>query len=223
MQRRRFDPPLGRIFPVECILPLELTWVLTPFSKNPFRWEHKLRSSLCTHAFHRTDWKDPDIHVLGGWMPATKAHPACTIHEDGMWLPQWLDQKTVLYTKNLTQNGDSQRSCWWTQKKKSNFDRPIHTGHHKDLSTSGDQTSIVLMHRYPMWLTLPHLISQYHSTLEQKNTGLPIISRILEKFHMSTLNLNRIHRIICCCLSFWGGIWTTGRGNAKKKNKETKL
>ena len=30
------------------------------------------------------DSKDPDIHVLDGWMPATKSHPACTIHEDGM-------------------------------------------------------------------------------------------------------------------------------------------
>ena len=39
---------------------------------NSFRWEYKLRSSLCTHAFHRTDSKDPDIHVLDGWMPATK-------------------------------------------------------------------------------------------------------------------------------------------------------
>ena len=28
MQRRGFDPPLGRIFPVEGIFPLELTWVL---------------------------------------------------------------------------------------------------------------------------------------------------------------------------------------------------
>ena len=28
--------------------------------------EYKLRSSLCTRAFHRTDSKDPDIHVLDG-------------------------------------------------------------------------------------------------------------------------------------------------------------
>ena len=31
-----FDPPLRRMFPVEGIFPLELTWVLTPFSKNSF-------------------------------------------------------------------------------------------------------------------------------------------------------------------------------------------
>ena len=46
----------------------------------------KMRSSLCTHA-------------LNGWMPATKTHPACTILEDGMWLPQWLDYKTVTHAK----------------------------------------------------------------------------------------------------------------------------
>ena len=74
-------------FPVEGIFPLELTWVQTPFPKNSFGWEYKPRSSLCNHAFHRTGSKDPDVHVLDGWMPATKTHPARTIHEDGMWLP----------------------------------------------------------------------------------------------------------------------------------------
>ena len=74
-------------FPVEGIFPLELTWVQTPFLQNSFGWEYKPRSSLCTHAFHRTDSKDPDVHVLDGWMPATKTHPARTTHEDGMWLP----------------------------------------------------------------------------------------------------------------------------------------
>ena len=34
MQCHGFDPPLRRIFPVEGIFPLELTWVLTPFHKN---------------------------------------------------------------------------------------------------------------------------------------------------------------------------------------------
>ena len=76
---------------VEMIFPLELARVLTSFPKNSFGWEYKPRSSLRTHAFHRTDLKDPDIHVLDGWMPAAKTHPACTIHKDGMWLPLWLD------------------------------------------------------------------------------------------------------------------------------------
>ena len=75
-------------FLVETIFPLELTWVQAPFPpKNSFGWEYKPRSSLCTHAFHCTDSKDPDVHVLDGWMPATKPHPARTIHKDGMWLP----------------------------------------------------------------------------------------------------------------------------------------
>ena len=81
----------GEFFPLDWIFPLELTWLLTPFTKNSFRWEYTPRSSLCTHAFHGTDSKDPDIHILDGWMPAAKTHPACTIHEDGMWLPLWLD------------------------------------------------------------------------------------------------------------------------------------
>ena len=92
MQHCGFDPP------VEGIFPLKLIWFLTPFPQNSFGWEYKLRSSLCTHAFHCTD-KDPDIHVLDEWMLATKTHPACTIHEDGMWLPQWLDWNMVTYAK----------------------------------------------------------------------------------------------------------------------------
>ena len=91
MQRHGFGPPLGRIFSVEGIFPLQLTWILTPFLKNSFGWEYKPRLSLCIHVFHRTDSKDPDIHVLDGWMPATKTQPACTIHEDGKWLSLWLN------------------------------------------------------------------------------------------------------------------------------------
>ena len=40
--------------------------------KNSFGWEYKPRSSLCTHAFHSRDSKDPDIHVLDGWMRQQK-------------------------------------------------------------------------------------------------------------------------------------------------------
>ena len=77
--------------PAEGIFPLEITWALTPFPQNSFGWEFKPRSSLCINAFHCKNSKDPDIHALHRWMPVTKTHPACTIHEDGMWLPQWLD------------------------------------------------------------------------------------------------------------------------------------
>ena len=101
MQQLGFGPPLRRIFLVEGIFPLELAWVLTAFPQNSFGWEHKPRSSLCTHAFHRTDSKDPDIHVLNGWVLATKTQPAHTIHKDRMWLPHWFDLKTVTYAKIL--------------------------------------------------------------------------------------------------------------------------
>ena len=82
--------------------------------QNSFGWECRPRFSLCTHAFRHMDSYDPDVHALDRWMLATKAHPACTIHEDGMWLPLWLDYKTVTYAKNLTPKkyGEPQRYSW---------------------------------------------------------------------------------------------------------------
>ena len=101
---------LGIIFPIKGIFPLALTRALTPFPKNSFGWQYKLRSGLCSHAFHRTDLKDPDIHVLDRWMPATKTHPVCTIHKDGMWLPQWIQNGHI--RKHLIQNCETQRYSW---------------------------------------------------------------------------------------------------------------
>ena len=69
--------------------PLQVNMSSDSIPSNSFRWEYKRRSSLSRHAFHRMDSKDPDIHVLDRWMPATKRHRACTIHKDGMWLPLW--------------------------------------------------------------------------------------------------------------------------------------
>ena len=124
MHRRGFDPPLRIFFPVERIFPLELTWVQTPFPQNSSGWEYKPRSSLCTHAFHRTDSKDPDIHVLDGWMPARKTHTPGTIHEDGMWLPQCLDlkkeNKKRSHTWKSCPNGEPHRYSWGTQQKMNN-------------------------------------------------------------------------------------------------------
>ena len=51
-----------------------------------FEWECKPRSCVCVHTSLCTDSTDLDIHVLDRWMPATKTHSACTIHENGMWL-----------------------------------------------------------------------------------------------------------------------------------------
>ena len=52
------------------------------------------------------DSKDPDFCVLDGWTLATKTRPACTIHEEGMWLFLWLDENGHI-CKNLTPK-------WWT-------------------------------------------------------------------------------------------------------------
>ena len=96
MQYRGFDPPLWRIYPVEVIFALELTWILTPFPKNSFRWEYKPRSSLCTHAFHHMD---PDIHVLDGWMPATKhTQHAPSTKTECDYLIGWMKKRSQVQT-----------------------------------------------------------------------------------------------------------------------------
>ena len=60
---------------------------------------YKPRSSLCTHAFYRKDSKDPYIHVLDRWMPATKTpsmhHPPRTEYD---YLNGWTI-KLVTYAK----------------------------------------------------------------------------------------------------------------------------
>ena len=73
-QHHGFDPPLGTFSGRgDFSLGVNMGSNSIP-PKNSFGWEYKPRSSLCTHAFHRTDSKDPDVHVLDGWMPATKKH-----------------------------------------------------------------------------------------------------------------------------------------------------
>ena len=74
---------------------------------NSFGWECKSRSGLCTHACHGMDLKDPDIHVLDGWMLATKTHPARTIQNVTM-----VGLKNGYTYKNLTQSGEPQRYTW---------------------------------------------------------------------------------------------------------------
>ena len=62
--------------------------------------------------------KRSDIHVLGRRTPATNTHPACTIQEDGMWLPVWLDSENGHICKNLTKNGEPQRYSWeWRRRR----------------------------------------------------------------------------------------------------------
>ena len=56
-------------------------------------------SSLCTHAFHHTDSKDPDIHVLDGecrQQKNTQNAPSAKTESD--YLNGWI-KKTVTYAK----------------------------------------------------------------------------------------------------------------------------
>ena len=98
MKHHAFDPPWSLW--VEGMFPLDLTGVFPPYPKT-LGLEYKSRPILC---------KDPDIHVLDGWMPTTKRHPACTIHEDRLWLPRWLDWKTVSYAKIYLNNSGEPQS-----------------------------------------------------------------------------------------------------------------
>ena len=99
---------------------------LDSIPQNSFGWDYKPRSSLCTCAFYCTDWKDPDIHVLDGWMPATKTNPACTNHKDGMCLPLWLDQKMVTSTK-ISHKMENPRDIYlgMQKKKKKKKKKPV--------------------------------------------------------------------------------------------------
>ena len=98
-QRRGFDPPLGRIFfPVEEIFfPLELTWVLWLDEK-----------------------KKPVTYVkISPRMVKPRDKAGERRRRTGTWVG-WLDEKNGHIRKNLTQNGETQRQTWGTQKKNWN-------------------------------------------------------------------------------------------------------
>ena len=101
-QRRGFDPPLGT-FSGRREFSLGVNMGSNSIPQNSFGWEYKLRSSLCKHAFHRTDSKDPDVHVLDGWMPATKKHTqhAPSTKTECDYLNGWIKKRshTVTYAK----------------------------------------------------------------------------------------------------------------------------
>ena len=76
------------------------------------------------HAFHWTDWKDPDIHILDRWMPATKHtqhSPSWKMERDHIY--DWI--KNGLICKTLIQNDESQRSSWerWRRRKMWSVDQ----------------------------------------------------------------------------------------------------
>ena len=83
--------------------------------------EYNLRSSLCTPAFHGKDPKNPDIHVLDGWMPTTKN--TSSMYHPRRWnvTTSVVGLRTGHIRKNLTKSGEPQRYSWGRQKKKKNL------------------------------------------------------------------------------------------------------
>ena len=118
MQRREFDFPLRKIFPVEGFFPWSKHGFWLPFSQNSFGWEYKPRSSLCTHAFHNTESKDPDNHVLAWWNASNKNTPS--MHHPWRWnvTISMVGLKNGHIRKNLSQNDEPQRYSWGMQKMK---------------------------------------------------------------------------------------------------------
>ena len=71
---------------------------------NQVGWVYKPRSSLCTHAFHLTDSKYPDIHFLDGWIPTTKTQHVPSMKTECDYLNGWIK-------KSHTQKSHPK---WWT-------------------------------------------------------------------------------------------------------------
>ena len=91
-----FNPPKRRIFPEEVIFPLRPGVNMGCDSILPKLSDESInRGLVCGHMHSKAQTqKNPDFHVLDGWMPATKTHPTCTIYEDGMWRGVMVGLKT---------------------------------------------------------------------------------------------------------------------------------
>ena len=110
---------VGRIFLVEGIFPLELTWVWTLFPQNSFRWEYEPSCSLCTHVFHHTDplpWRSCPRRVNA----SNKNTPSMHHSRRGNVTTSMVGLKFGHICKSLTKNGEPQIYSWGTQKKKRN-------------------------------------------------------------------------------------------------------
>ena len=73
---------------------------------------------VCAHVHSIVDSEDPDIHVLDGWMPATKNTPSMHHPQRQNVTTSMVGLKNGHIHKNLTQNGEPQKSSWGVQKKK---------------------------------------------------------------------------------------------------------
>ena len=107
-------------FPVEGIFSLRVNMgFLTPFPQNSYGFEYKPRPSLCTHAFHRKDWKDPDVHVLEGKKFRRQKHTrhAQSTKTECDYLNGWILKNSHI-RKNLTQNDEPQIFLLGNEKKR---------------------------------------------------------------------------------------------------------
>ena len=89
---------------------------------NSFGGEYKLRSSLCTHAFHCTNSKDPDIPCprrVNAFNKNTHSmhHPwRQNVTTSNGWITKWS------HSQKITHNGEPQSYSWGMQKKKKKKD-----------------------------------------------------------------------------------------------------
>ena len=79
---------------------------MAPFPPKSFGWAYKPRSGLRTHAFHRTDSKHPDIHVLDRWMQQQKhTHHAPSTKSECDYLYSWIEKRS---------HTQKSHPKWWT-------------------------------------------------------------------------------------------------------------
>ena len=116
-QCRGFDPPLGTLSGRgDFSLGVNMGSNSIP-PKTPSD-ESINRGLVCAH-MHFITWTQKILtFMIDGWMPATKTHPACTIHKTECdYLNGWI-KKRVTYVKISPKSGEPQRYSWGTQLKK---------------------------------------------------------------------------------------------------------
>ena len=129
-------------------------------------------------------------------MLATKTHPACTVHKDRMWLPLWLDKKTVTHTKISPK--------WWnaqiklgTQKKKKKNCRSQTLHYFLFLKSLSTEQSYCLSPQVLLYFLFP--ITTAHTTeflsFFSSITMLPLSQSLLSTHKVSVLFLKH------CCAS----------------------
>ena len=102
--------------PVEGILKTLGVTMVSECPQNSFGWEYKPGSSLCTHAFHRTDsWRPRQVNA------GNKSTPS--MHHARKWNVTTLmvGLKNSHICKNLTKTGEPQRYSWEYRKNKENL------------------------------------------------------------------------------------------------------